>query len=467
MNSDILDRRLPYSLEAEQAVVGSCLLSPDAIDDVSLILEGRDFFDEANRLLWEHMHAMHQDGRAIDTALLCDRLKKANVWETVGGTAYLYRVGQSVPNAANARYYAQIVADHGKRRALISASTDTLCDSYEERSDVDDLVTAAEERIFAIRERRSTSETLEIRQVVDKCLDELDKRLSGEQSTTIVPTGFSALDATLAGGFRPQQLIVVAARPGMGKSAFATDVCRHVCSSERLALFISLEMSARELGDRVLIAESGVDGHRMRNATLSADDRRRVVEACGTVSQWSLHIQDDPGMRAAAIASVSRRLARRAKKPLSLLVVDYLQQMDSDDGEKRDGRERAVAANSRALKRLSKELDCPVLCVAQLNRKVEDRAGNVPKLSDLRESGAIEQDADVVLFVHREEYFLTGEAAEQAAGKAEIIVAKQRNGPTGTIDLRWDKRSMRFQNVAPDRLQEFDDYNRDEERRFF
>lgn len=446
--NDLLDRKLPYDLDAEMAVLGSCLLAPDAIDDVALALDARDFFDEGNRVLYENMHAMYQDGKPVDVTLLCDRMKRAGVWEVVGGASYVAKVGQAVANAAYARHYAAIVADHAKRRAMIQAATSILRDAYED-GDIDAIVSNAEEMIFAVREHRSANETVEIRTIIDRRIDELDKRLRGDETDSVVPTGFSQLDATLAGGFRPGQLIVVAARPSMGKSALTTDVCRHVAESGRLVLFVSLEMSSDELGDRVLVSESAVDGHRMRTATLSAENRSDVLRAAARVSAWKMHVQDDANLRPSAIASFSRRLARRAKMTLGLLAVDYLQIMEAGDDRSRDGREREVASNARALKRLAKELGCPVLCVAQLNRKVEDRADHRPKLSDLRESGAIEQDADVVLFVHREEYFLTGEAAEQAEGKAEIIVAKQRNGPApATVELRWDKRSMRFQNLA-------------------
>jgi replicative DNA helicase len=228
-------------------------------------------------------------------------------------------------------------------------------------------------------------------------------------------------------------------------------------------LFISLEMSSQELGDRILIAHSGVDGHRVRSGTLSQQDKLRMVESAGHLASWDLYLEDNAGLQVHQISSVARRLARRQKRPLGLLVVDYLQLIEENRGG-RDSREQEVSRNSRALKRLSKELDCPVLCVAQLNRKADDVGNHRPKLSHLRESGAIEQDADVVMFVHREEYYLHGEEAREKEGQAEIVVAKNRNGPQADVEVRWDKRSMRFQDLAPDRLQEFDDYNDD--RRF-
>lgn len=467
MNSDILDRKLPYDLDAEQGLLGSVLLLPDCLDDVCQVLSPCDFFDESNRRLYEELLAMHGEGRGIDTTTLCDRLKRAGVFETVGGSAYLYKLGQCVPNPAHARYYAQIVADHARRRELIQASTETLRAAYEDAVEMDQLVSEAEERIMAVRDRRNSGEPDTMSEVAHRCLDELDRRLRGEACEGIVSTGFTDLDAILAGGFRPAQLIVVAARTGLGKSVFALDVSRHVAGDlGRLVLFISLEMSTEELGFRILSAQSGVNSHRIRTATISKSDQQRLIEVAAGVSSWPMHIEDDSGMKPLAIAAAARRLVRRQKASLALLVIDYLQIVDTEKADSRDNRERDVAKNARFFKRLSKELNCPVLCLAQVNRKPEDRNDHVPRLSDLRESGAIEQDADVVLFIHREECYLQGESAREVEGQAEIHVSKQRNGPNGKVDLRWDKSCMRFQNLAPERLQEFDDYNADNARPF-
>lgn len=456
-----LDRKLPYDLEAEQALLGSMLLSPDCCDDVALRLKAEDLFDTANQTLYEHMLAMVQGGKRLDVTLLVDRLKRNGAYETVGGAGYLYRIGQAVPNAAHAIYYADVVANHARMRALIQAGTEITRDGFDGMLDAEQATTQAEQRIFALRERHTTKEPVLIREVLHRCMDELDRRQSGEQIGTVVETGFSELDAVLAGGLRSSQLAIMAGRPSMGKSAAATDIARHAARSGKLVFFVSLEMSAQELGERILIAESGVDGHRVRNGTLSNADKLKMVESAGAVSDWKLHIEDDASLQVAHISSLARRLARKQKQAVGLLVVDYLQLIEEEQIT-HENRQREVARNSRALKRLAKELDCPVLCVAQLNRKTDDAGSHRPRLSHLRESGAIEQDADIVMFVHRESYYLHGDEAREKEGQAEIIVAKQRNGPQADVELLWDKRGMRFLNKAPERFQEFDDYNSDD-----
>lgn len=439
------------------------LLGPDCCDDVVLRLRAEDLFDTANQTLYREMVAMIQEGRALDVTLLVARLRRCGAYETVGGSAYLYQISQAVPNAAHAIYYADVVANHARMRALIQAGTEITRDGFDGLLDAEQATSQAEQRIFALRDHQIASEPVHVKEILYRCLDELDRRQRGEQVGRVLETGFDRLDATLAGGLRAGQLAIMAGRPSMGKTACATDIARHAASDGHLVLFISLEMSSQELGDRILIAHSGVDGHRVRSGTLSQQDKLRMVESAGQLASWDLHLEDNAGLQVHQISSVARRLARRQKKPLGLLVVDYLQLIEENRGG-RDSREQEVSRNSRALKRLSKELDCPVLCVAQLNRKADDVGNHRPKLSHLRESGAIEQDADVVMFVHREEYYLHGEEAREKEGQAEIIVAKNRNGPQADVEVRWDKRSMRFQDLAPERLQDFDDYNDD--RRF-
>lgn len=457
----ILDRRLPYDLDAEQALLGSMLIGPDCCDDVVLRLRAEDFFDTANQTLYGQIVEMVQEGRALDVTLLVARLKQKNVFEIIGGSAYLYKISQAVPNAAHAVYYADLVADHARMRALIVAGTEIVRDGFDGILDAEQATTQAEQRIFALRDHQTASEPVHIREILHRCMDELDRRQNGEQIGRVVPTGFSPLDATLAGGLRAGHLVIMAGRPSMGKTACATDIARHAAGScGELVLFVSLEMSAQELGDRILIAQSGVDGHRVRSGTLSNADKLKMIEAAGELASWNLHIEDNATLQVHQISSVARRLARKQKQPIGLVVVDYLQLIEENRGG-RDSREQEVSRNSRAFKRLAKELNCPVVCVAQLNRKTDDAGNHRPKLSHLRESGAIEQDADVVMFVHREGYYLHGDEAREAEGKAEIIVAKNRNGPQADVEVRWDKRGMRFQDLAPERFSEFDDYNDD------
>jgi replicative DNA helicase len=451
-----LERRLPYDSDAEQGVLGSILLMPDACDEVSMILRPDDFFDEANRCLFTHMQEMHEAGGKIDVTLLVARLKKAGHYETVGGGAYLYKISQAVPNAAHARYYADIVREKSTLRTLINASTDILRQAYEARGDARHLVSEAEQQIFAIVDHRSTSSVSSIRDILHIAMDRLDARMRGEQTDDSVDTGFTDLDR-LMGGLHNSELIILAARPSMGKTAFAMNIAEYVSVElRRPTLFVSLEMSSVELADRLLCSAALVDGHRLRNGTLANTDKLRLVEKAGEISLAPLFVDDSPSRTVSEIAAAARRIKRR-EGGLGLICIDYLQLIEPDNPD--DSRQEQVARIARRLKGMAREMQVPVLCLAQLNRQAEDSRDHRPRLSHLRESGAIEQDADVVMFVHREEYYLRGEEQKEHEGTAEIIVSKQRNGPVGDVELRWEKKFTRFQNLAPERLQEFDAYN--------
>lgn len=453
---EVLDRRLPYDQDAEQGVLGSILLMPEACDEVSLILRPDDFFDEANRCLFTHMREMHDAGGKIDVTLLVDRLKTAGHYETVGGGAYLYKIGQAVPNAAHARYYAGIVREKSTLRALITASTEILRQAYDQRQDARQLVSAAEQQIFSIVDQRASSSVSSIRDILHIAMDRLDARLRGEQTQDSVETGFTDLDA-LMGGLHNSELVILAARPSMGKTAFAMNIAEYVSvETRRPTLFVSLEMSSVELADRLLCSAAQVDGHRLRNGTLANTDKQRLVEKASEISQAPLFVDDSPSRTVSEIAAAARRIKRR-EGGLGLIAIDYLQLIEPDNPD--DSRQEQVARIARRLKGMAREMKVPVLCLAQLNRQAEDTRDHRPRLSHLRESGAIEQDADVVMFVHREEYYLRGEEQKEYEGKAEIIVSKQRNGPVGDVELRWEKKFTRFQNLAPERLQEFDNYN--------
>jgi len=453
---EVLDRRLPYDLDAEQGVLGSILLMPEACDEVSLILRPDDFFDEANRCLFTHMREMHDAGGKIDVTLLVDRLKTAGHYETIGGGAYLYKISQAVPNAAHARYYAGIVREKSTLRALITASTEILRQAYEEQHDSRQLVSDAEQQIFAILDHRSSSSVSSIRDILHVAMDRLDARMRGEQTQDAVDTGFTELDS-LMGGLHNSELVILAARPSMGKTAFAMNIAEYVAVElRRPTLFVSLEMSSVELADRLLCSAAQVDGHRLRNGTLANTDKLRLVEKAGEISLAPLFVDDSPSRTVSEIAAAARRIKRR-EGGLALIAIDYLQLIEPDNPD--DSRQEQVARIARRLKGLAREMKVPVLCLAQLNRQAEDTRDHRPRLSHLRESGAIEQDADVVMFVHREEYYLRGEEQKEHEGTAEIIISKQRNGPVGEVELRWEKKFTRFQNLAPERLQEFDNYN--------
>lgn len=456
VTSEILDRQPPFNLDAEIGVLGSIMLNPDVCDDVTLILEPDDFYDDANRKLYEQMRGMHGAGRKIDSTLLVDALKTSGDLERIGGMAYLGQVLNSVPNAAHAVYYAKIVREKATYRSLIDVSTEILREAYEENQDSKQLLSQAEQRIFGILDGRGSSAVSKLKDILHNAMDLIDARMKGEHTLGGVDTGFAELDELL-GGLHNSELVILAARPSMGKTAMAMNIAEYVSMQLYVpTLFVSLEMSSVELADRLLCSVAQVNGHRLRNGSISQEDRKRLVNKASEVSQAPLFVDDSPSRSVTEIAAAARRI-RRSEGRLGLLVIDYLQLIEPDN--QKDPRQEQVAKIARRLKGLARELEVPVLCLAQLNRQTEDGKDHVPRLSHLRESGAIEQDADVVMFVHREEYYRRGEDREQVAGEAEIIVSKQRNGPTGNVGLVWHKEFTRFGDKAPDRLQVFDDYN--------
>jgi len=444
-----LDRAPPYDHDAELAVLGSIILMPDRLDDVALILTAEDFYDDANQRLYRCMADRYAAGKKLDVTLLMAALKKSGEFETVGGAAYLYQVSQAVPNAAHAKHYAGIVREKSVFRQLIAAGTEMCQLGYEAYGEPQDALAQAERRVFAIADRSTEVKTTDVRTVMTDALDRLDARMKGEVTEGSVKTGFTDLD-DMTGGLHPGELIIVAGRPSMGKTALAMNIAEHVgVEQAEPVLVISLESSSEELADRLLCSSARVNSHRVRNGNITADERKRIVEAAGRLSQGEMLLEDSPSRSVAEIASIARRASRRGK-PVAMIVIDYLQLIEPDNPK--DSRQEQVAKISRRLKALGRDMNCPVLCLAQLNRQAEEARDHRPRLSHLRESGAIEQDADVVIFVHREEYFHRGEVAEQYAGQADLIVAKQRNGPTGEVDLHWDKYYMRFNNRAPERL---------------
>lgn len=443
ITSEILDRTPPNDLTAERSVLGSILLLPAVCDDVTLILQPEDFHDDANRLLYQHMLEMHDSGQRIDATLLIDRLRKAGDFERIGGAAYLAEISRSVANAAHARYYAKIVQEKGIFRSLIETSTEILREAYEQTSDAMEAVNIAEQRVFAIQDKRSSTDVPSLYDIMHDALERIDARMKGEHDLRGVDSGFVDLDR-LTGGLHNSELTILAARPSMGKTALALNIAANVAIGARVpTLFVSLEMSQNELADRLLCSEAKVNSHRVRAGQISAQDRRRLVDKANDMSEAPLFIEDSPSRNVSQIAAAARRIRRRAGR-LGLIVIDYLQLIEPDNSK--DPRQEQVARIARRLKGLARELDVPVLCLAQLNRQAEDAKGNRPRLSHLRESGAIEQDADVVMFVHREEYFQTGDARDEVAGQAQLIIAKQRNGPVGDVELTWHKEYTRFEN---------------------
>jgi replicative DNA helicase len=462
-SSEIFDRQLPVDLRAEQGVLGSILLKPDVIDDIIPILRAEDFFDNANRRLYENVTAMHDGGHKIDSTLLVDRLKMSGDFEAIGGAAYLGEIGQSVPNAAHAVYYANIVREKSTFRSLIDTSTSILQDAYEQACEARELLNQAEQRIFSIVDRRGTGTVSPINDILHRAMDRMEIRMSGEQVVGGVETHFSDYD-NLTGGLHNSELNILAARPSMGKTALALNMAENVAVlGQHPVLFISLEMSSMELADRLLCSAARVNSHRLRNGSISAEDRQRLVEKAGQISQAPLFVDDSPSRTVGEISAAARRILRRHER-LGLVVIDYLQLIEPDNP--RDPRQEQVARIARRLKGLARDLDVPVLCLAQLNRQAEDSRDHRPRLNHLRESGAIEQDADVVMFIHREEYYHRGEEQQQYAGQAELIISKQRNGPVGEIELVWEKTYTRFHDKAPPRMEAFDNYNAADDNEF-
>lgn len=451
----ILDRTPPCDVSAEIAVLGSILLMPDVCDDLVMILKSDDFYDDAHRKLYQHMINMVELGQKIDVTLLVNRIKSADDYEAVGGSAYLARLANSVPNAAHAVYYAEIVRSKATLRKLIEASTGILRDAYDETIDAKELLSSAEQRVFSIQDERSSQSADSIGDLLTQAMDRIDARMKGTHATGGVDTHFSSYDEQ-CGGMHNGELIILAARPSMGKTAFALNVAENVSIlGNAPVLFVSLEMSGVELADRLLCSLARVNGHKLRNGSISQEDRKRLVEKAVEVSNAPLFVDDSPSRTVSEIAAVARRIKQREKR-LGLIVIDYLQLIEPDNS--RDPRQEQVAKIARRLKGLAREQQVPVLCLSQLNRQAEEGKDHRPRMSHLRESGAIEQDADVVMFVHREEYYHRGDDASQYAGQAEIIIAKQRNGPVGEIELTWEKEYTRFFDRAPERHSEFDGY---------
>ncbi len=454
----LLDRQMPYSLEAEKAVLGSMLLLQPTIDDVAMKLRAADFHFEANQCLFEHLVDMRNTGKTIDMTLLVERLRDRGDYERIGGASALAALFSGVANPANALYYADIIRQKSIVRSVIHASTDILRDAYEyETPDADRLLSHAEEKIFSIGEKRGAGQENNLHDIFFSALERLDARMRGVSPEGMVEYGYADLD-NLTGGLRASELVILAARPSMGKTAFAMNIAENVVRFSNIpVLFVSLEMAAIELIERMLCSVARVDSRRLRNGSVTREELKRLREHASELSKAPLFIDDSPSRTVAEIASTARRIKRR-QNSLGLIVIDYLQLIEPDNSQ--DSRQEQVAKIARRLKGLARELRIPVLCLSQLNRQAEDSRDHRPRMSHLRESGAIEQDADVVMFVHREEYYLRGEAREEVAGQAQIIIEKQRSGPTGEIELSWIKEFTRFEDRAAQRHEEFDSMGR-------
>ncbi|MGB9627444.1 MAG: replicative DNA helicase [Thermodesulfobacteriota bacterium] len=420
----------PQNLEAEQSVLGGILIENSAINKVTEILDVNDFYRDAHRKIFNALIDLSERDEPADLITLTNELRKKNQLDAVGGASYLASLIDSVPTAANIEYYAKIVKEKAILRKLIETSTEIITQSYEDRGDVESFLDDAERAIFEISERRVKPSFYPIKDIVKESFRTIEKLYEKKELITGVPSGFKELDRMTA-GFQPSDLIIVAGRPSMGKTAFCLNIAQYAAIEKGIPVaFFSLEMSKEQLVIRMLCSEARVEGTRLRTGFLSESDWPRLTLAAGNLSDAPIYIDDTAALSVLELRAKSRRL--KSEHGLNMIIIDYLQLMKGRT--KAESRQQEISEISRSLKALAKELNVPVIAVSQLSRKTEERHGNRPQLSDLRESGAIEQDADVILFLFREEIY---NRTEENKGKAEVIIGKQRNGPTGKVDLAF------------------------------
>ncbi|NQT24315.1 replicative DNA helicase [candidate division KSB1 bacterium] len=446
----VFDRVPPQSLEAERAVLGSIMLDNDCIGRVIELLDERCFYRTSNQKIYSAVLTLFERNEPVDLITLSEVLKRTKMLDEIGGAYYLTELAESVPSAANVEYHARIVLERYLLRMLITESAGIAQDCFESNENVFDLLDRAEQRIFRLSERRLSNTFQHIDKIMHGAMEKVESFHARQGMVTGVPTGFTQLDE-LTSGFQNGELIVVAGRPSMGKTAFCLNIARNAAILGQFPVGIfSLEMSREQLALRLLCAEARVDAHRVRTGTL-ADDQWKNLSACvGTLTEAPIFIDDTPAMTVLEMRAKARRLKK--EKNLGMLVIDYMQLMQGPRGV--ESRQQEISAISRSLKALSKELDIPVVALSQLSRAVESRGGDKrPMLSDLRESGAIEQDADVVIFIYRPEFYgiAVNDDGQSVEGRAEIIIGKQRNGPVGTIHLSFVKQWAKFENYITER----------------
>ena len=445
--SKLFEKLPPHAVEAEAAVLGSMILDWRVCGEVLQIVgSSEDFYKPAHAAIYETLIELYDHNQSIDVVQLNQRLRDKQLLDQVGGVDYLIELAEAVPSAAAAEHYARIVRDKAVLRRLIDASGKILYDSYNSDQPASELLDSAERTIFEIRQQGTTEEASDLGKLLQDTFDQLEQ--DDGRLITGVETGFFELDE-MTNGLQHGEMIIIAARPSMGKTAFVLNVAEHIAANNQqpVAVF-SLEMGKQQLAQRLLCARSGVDAHKLRRNMLSRDDFAELSQAVGALSEAPLYIDDTPGLSLLELRAKARRLA--ARHDISCVLIDYLQLMSAPGAE---SRQQEVSNISRGIKALARELSVPVVCLSQLNRQPEGREGHKPRMSDLRESGSIEQDADVVMMLHREAYYHQGdpEWAQQnpeLANQAEIILAKQRNGPTGTVRMVFNPETTRFQNLA-------------------
>ncbi len=451
--SDLLTDRLPpQNREAERGVLGGILRDPDTLPTVQQIIVADNFYFDAHQKIYQAICELSNEGQPLDLVLLHDKLRKNKQLEDVGGVMYLTELWEAVPTGANAEYHAKLVRDTAMVRGLIHAGNEILRDAYDRTQSADELVAQAERKIMDIAKSSMVGETKTLYEVVGEAFNRIDSR-AGKESLSIsgIATGYVELD-NITAGLQNSELVIIAARPSVGKTSVALNIVRNIVTERDahgqspVVLFFSLEMARIELAERLLCCQSRVDSHKVRKGHLSSDDIQKLMDAGDVLRRARLYIDDTPSRTMIQIGASARRLSKKHERDggLKLVVIDYLQLIEPEN--RRDPRQEQVAQISRRLKFLARDLHIPVIALAQVNRASEDRQDHKPRLSDLRESGSIEQDADTVMMLHRPGKF----DGAQEDNILEVIIAKQRNGPTGEITLTWLKECNRYENYIAD-----------------
>ncbi|WP_144513442.1 replicative DNA helicase [Bacillus sp. FJAT-22090] len=441
MSDPLLDRVPPHNQEAEQSVIGAIFLEPQALITAAEIVMSEDFYRVAHQKIFQTMLRLSDQGKAIDVVTVTEELSAKKELEDVGGISYISEIANSVPTAANISHYAKIVEEKSILRRLIRVATTIVEDGFTREDEVEALLSEAERKMMEVANRKNAGDFKHIKDVLVETYDNIEKLHTRKGDVTGIPTGFRDLDRITA-GFQRNDLIIVAARPSVGKTAFALNVAQNVATKtdENVAIF-SLEMGAEQLVMRMLCAEGNIDAQVLRTGALTTEDWRKLTMAMGSLSNAGIYIDDTPGIRVNEIRAKCRRL--KQESGLGMILIDYLQLIQGSGGSQAN-RQQEVSEISRSLKGLARELQVPVIALSQLSRGVEQRQDKRPMMSDLRESGSIEQDADIVSFLYREDYY---DKETENQNMIEIIIAKQRNGPTGTVTLAFVKEFNKFVNI--------------------
>ncbi|MFH1996298.1 MAG: replicative DNA helicase [Candidatus Omnitrophota bacterium] len=437
----LIEKIPPQNIEAEVAVLGSLLLDRNAISQAIELIGSSVFYKSAHKKIFDCIVSLYDQNKAVDIITLIEKLKAETFLEEIGGPAYITSITASVPTAANVEYYARIIKEKYILRSLINTATQVVQESYDPTIKVDDLLDRAEQLIFDITAKKIEGKFVALKDILKGSIDMIDGLYQRKENVTGIPTGFQKLDVMTA-GLQASDLIVVAGRPSMGKSAFVGSIAEHAGVVRKIPTAIfSLEMSKEQLVQRMLCSHARVNAHKVRTGFLSQSDWPRLVSAAGRLSEAPIYIDDSPSASVLELRAKARRM--KAQYDIQFIIIDYLQLMQGPS--RSESRQQEISEISRGLKALARELKVPLIAVSQLSRAVEQRVDKRPMLSDLRESGAIEQDADLVILLLREEYY---NPAEENRGIAEVIVAKQRNGPTGTIKLAFLNEFMRFESMS-------------------